>query len=269
MEVETQPLLSHPVSVSLHQPRPTALKRHATPPPRAKTAEEKKASEARESADEDEESSAECEPELPEYTGKLILGFHPQAFMAILAINAFFVICAIGAGPGRQYIASAMTTLAATWKTASSPFEKFLVGWADFIVAGVALLGLSPLVATIAIAFLRAAMDLRHAPLWQKCLLLALVTAALATVGIFRERVFWLIEYLKAWWDSISDPLEKFLIDYADYMIGGAALFCLVPLGLALLSYALSAVWNCRVKLVVEHVEPGSADDASPKKKDA
>lgn len=275
MEIETQSLLKYPASVSLHQPRPTASKRNATPPPRAKTVEEK----AEKDADEDDESSVESEQELPEYTGKLILGFHPQAFMAIVsisrllcymvAINVFFAVCAVGAGPGRTYIASAMTTFSAYWKTVSSPLSDFIVAWADFIVTGVALVGLSPLVATVAIAFVRAFFDLRHAPLWQKMSLAALISASLATLVISRERVLWLVQKLKVGWDKVSDPVEKFLIDYSDHMIATAALICLVPLGLALVSYMLGAIWNCRVKLVVEPVEAGETQDAPLRKKDA
>jgi hypothetical protein len=253
-------------SVSLAYPRPTAAKRTSTPPPKAKLAEEKKVQEAE--SDDDDASSTQSEEEVaPEYTGKLILGLHPQAFTAAIAIPVVVLaLCAVTSGPARPYLAVAVKSVAATWKTISSPLERFLVNYSEILVGAAALLGLSPLIVTLAVTCFRATMDLRHAPMWQKASLATLVVSALATLSIFRSRTLWVLAMMKKTWDCISDPLEHFLEKNADYMVAGAAILSLSPFVIVFAKLVFDTLWSCRVKPVAES---GAADEKPEKPKQA
>jgi hypothetical protein len=239
------------------KPAAATSRRNQTPPPRAAKPVEKEPP-VQESEDDDEDAVSEEEP-LPEYKGVTILGLHPQPFVAIVvAPVVFLILCVLAAGPGRASVVAVGNFTATKWSAVSTPVTTLFVKRADIIVATVAVGAMSPLLVLIAVSSFRAAVDLRHFAMWQKMLLGVLVLSALGTVGIFNKQAIRMAMMMKKGWDSISDPLETFLATNADNIVAGTSILCLLPLALAVASYAARALWGCRVKIVVEPVEGSS-----------
>jgi hypothetical protein len=212
-----------------------ATKRTATPPPKSKK---------------EEKPAGAPEPEVKAHAE--ILGLHPQAFAAAVAIPSMLLVFCVAVGPARPYLAAVIGWVVSLWKMVSTPVETFLVKWSGALVTAFTLLAFSPLIIAAAVQCFRAARDLDNQLAgWQKAIVLTIVWTALATLGLFRQRViFPLVRWAKVCWNSINNPLEKWLIDYADYLVAGCAMICLTPLCLAAIAYVIRAAWNCRVKLV-------------------
>jgi len=184
---------------------------------------------------------------------KNILGFHPEAFQVLilgpLAVAAV-VISTVFFDVGKM----AIDFVTKNWKTVSAPIGKFLAKNSDMIVVLAAAAAFAPLAVVGAVTLFRATMDLHMFPWWQQAALGVLVTVACGTAWSV-EGTYWTFAAIRSQWNKISDPIEHLLATKTDSIIAGAALLCLLPVVAALVTYAVRAVWGCRMKIVVEPTE--------------
>jgi len=226
--------------------------RNDSPAPKAKAAAALKASEDLRKSVADAAARAAADAAKKAEEDKNICGFHPDAFKVIV-LGPLAVVAVIGATLFLDVGKQAVGFVQMQWSTVSVPLGKFLTTNVDSIVILSALAAFSPLLLVGLVTVFRATMDLANFPLWQKALLGALVTTACATAYTV-EGSLWYFDSVRYYWDMVSNPVEELLAAKTDVIIAGAAMCCLAPIGAALVMYLLRAVWNCRVKIVVEDV---------------
>jgi len=194
-----------------------------------------------------------AEPKEPEV--KLICGFHPEVFRAVILgplIVAALIAAAVSFDVGKKVV----IFVDAHWNIYSAPVGKFLVSNADAIVLFVSLGALAPFAIVVIVNVWGAAMDLGNFPLWQQGSLLLLVSAAMVGTFLTQQKAcLQVVATVQKHWNTISDPIEDILKNKTDAIIAGVAVCCMAPVAAALVSYVLRAIWNCRVKIVVEKTE--------------
>jgi len=186
---------------------------------------------------------------------KTICGFHPEVFRAVFLaplVLAIFIGAAIFLDVGKTVV----RFVDKQWSIYSAPAEKFLATNAETILILAAAAALAPFVVVFLVNVWGALMDLGNFALWQQLLLFLLVVVAMGT-AINTEICLQAFALVRSQWDKISDPVEGIFKTKSDSILAGVALCCFAPIAAALVTYALRAIWNCRVKIIVEPAQPG------------
>lgn len=197
-------------------------------------------------------SQKPAEPKKEE--AKNICGLHPEAFRVLIVgplAVATVIVATVFMDVGKHTVAFVQKH----WTSISVPLGKFLTNNVDAIVLASTLATFAPLAFAGLVVLIRATRDLKNFPDWQKLLLFVLVSAALATTTYYWKAVSWTSNEVRKYWNKVSDPIEDILATKVDSIIAGAAILCLAPIGAALIMYALRAMWNCRIRIVVEPTE--------------
>ncbi|CAE8629347.1 unnamed protein product [Polarella glacialis] len=233
----------------------TARNRNSTPPPRAKVAAEAEKETQKKTSSPGSSAAALAPAVVPKKEA-------PAPAPAPLPAPAVFRQVAL-AVVGTGLVVACLAALAlrfgprqaeviAFWTSFSGPLEKWLVERSDLVVVLATLPVLGPLVLLVLVTAVRAASDLRKLNLWQKFFLGSLVTCALATLLLENATRDFLIDLFgkaAAKWDSISGPLEKFLVDHADHFVAGAAMITFLPFGIVAVVSSLRLLWGCRLQI--------------------
>lgn len=196
--------------------------------------------------------AAKAAAQPPKKDEKLICGFHPEVFKAVvgapLALAAF-----IGAVFFLDVGKTTVKFVDAQWAIYSAPIGKFLASNADAIVLLTAAGALAPFVIVMLVNTWHAAMDLGHFPLWVQGLLLLLTGGASVSFFITNpDTCLAAFAWVQKQWNTVSDPIEDILKNKSDAVIQGVAFCCMAPIAAAMIAYLLRAVWGCRVQLVKE-----------------
>jgi len=140
------------------------------------------------------------------------------------------------------------------WSIYSAPAQKFLSGNAETILILATVVAFAPFVVVFLVNLWGAAMDLGNFPLWQQLMLFLLVIVAMGT-AINTEICLQVFAIVRSQWAKISGPVEEIFQTKSDSILAGVALCCFAPIAAAMVAYALRAIWNCRVKIIVEPAE--------------
>lgn len=257
-----------PEATTSRQSAGSARSRNETPPPRAKgsaKATAKAAASPSAEAHSTAASSAAPKVEEPKTTGAEqssstwaddLQGLEPPAWCVVISGLVLGAAVLAVIFPGERAIEF--------WVGVRDPLEKVLTEHADMLVAFSAMACFSPLAALGLVTLCRAVSDLQYLNLWQTSVLGLLCSIAWGTLvlseGPTRDTIIALPKNSVEFWDTWSDPIEKVLVHYSSSIVAGAALITLLPLALLMVTVVVRAVWNCRVKIVIDEKAKGTEE---------